>query len=390
MGTDAPRPVACVAGDMDLVRALAIAGIPCVVAAPANSPQRYTRFKRGTLDWSDSWQDPERQVETLLRFGAAQPAPPVLFYEDDGDLLLVSRHRDILRQAFRFVVAEQTLVEDLVDKARFQALAASLGLQVPHAVCVRPWEQTLDAVECDYPAIVKPLTRRPAAWALICEAGKALQIDSRAELTAPWERAARLQMPLMIQTLVPGAETAIESYHVYVGEDHRIVADFTGRKLRTFPARFGDSTALAITQAEDVAVLGRQIVSRLKLTGVAKFDFKRDPDGRLYLLEINPRFTLWHHLGAAAAVNIPALVYADLCGFPRPAIHPARAGASWCRAWQDVHAARELGVPLAHWARFVVACDAKSVIAWDDPLPFLAGLVWRGLAKVPFAGRAHA
>jgi hypothetical protein len=63
------------------------------------------------------------------------------------------------------------------------------------------------------------------------------------------------------------------------------------------------------------------------LTGGAKLDFKSAPDGRLLLLEINPRFNLWHHLGAVAGVNLPALVYADLVGLPRPATRPARAGA---------------------------------------------------------------
>ena len=62
------------------------------------------------------------------------------------------------------------------------------------------------------------------------------------------------------------------------------------------------------------------IVERLALTGVAKLDFKRDPQGNLRLLEINPRFNLWHHAGAIAGVNIPALVYADLAGLPRPPV----------------------------------------------------------------------
>jgi predicted ATP-grasp superfamily ATP-dependent carboligase len=48
-------------------------------------------------------------------------------------------------------------------------------------------------------------------------------------------------------------------------------------------------------------------------------------------LEINPRFTLWHHAGAVAGVNIPALVYADLTGTPRPATARAKAGVRRCR-----------------------------------------------------------
>jgi len=46
--------------------------------------------------------------------------------------------------------------------------------------------------------------------------------------------------------------------------------------------------------------LGRELTERVGLRGFAKFDFKRDPDGRLWLLQVNPRFNLWHHVGADA------------------------------------------------------------------------------------------
>jgi hypothetical protein len=80
-----------------------------------------------------SWKDPNALVERLLEFGRAQPQPPVFYYDGDADLLLVSRHRAQLREAFRFVVPEAELVEALVDKARFQALAERLELPVPRA-----------------------------------------------------------------------------------------------------------------------------------------------------------------------------------------------------------------------------------------------------------------
>ena len=37
-------PLACVMGDMDLVRPLGLAGIPCAAVAPAGAPPRYSRF----------------------------------------------------------------------------------------------------------------------------------------------------------------------------------------------------------------------------------------------------------------------------------------------------------------------------------------------------------
>jgi predicted ATP-grasp superfamily ATP-dependent carboligase len=169
----------------------------------------------------------------------------------------------------------------------------------------------------------------------------------------------------------------MESYHVYIDEAGKLVAEFTGRKIRTRPAAFGDSTALEITAAPDVAKLGREVVERIGLRGVAKVDFKRGANGRLYLLEVNPRFTLWHHLGARAGVNVPALVYDTLVGRVRPPVERARAGVRWCKVWSDYPAARANGIPSLPWLRWALGCEAMSGIAWNDPLPLLRAAVWR-------------
>src|SRR5437667_5997018 len=100
------RALACVMGDMDLVRPLGLAGICCAVVAPPGAPTRFSRFVRATIDWVDPWERADEMVEVLRRFGAAQPEPPVLFYHSDEELLLVSRYRERLAQAFRFVVPE--------------------------------------------------------------------------------------------------------------------------------------------------------------------------------------------------------------------------------------------------------------------------------------------
>jgi predicted ATP-grasp superfamily ATP-dependent carboligase len=146
---------------------------------------------------------------------------------------------------------------------------------------------------------VKPL-RRGAAWTALAGGHKALRVESAAALRAWWPRLATLGAPLLVQALIDGPETAIESYHCYVDGRGATVAEFTGRKIRTWPLDCGDSSALTISDAPDVAQAGRAAVKKLKLRGVAKLDFKRAPDGALFLLEVNARFTLWHHLAARA------------------------------------------------------------------------------------------
>lgn len=372
--------LACVLGDTDLLRALGLARIPCVVMAAPGEPARYSRFARAVLDWVDAWERPEELLELLERFAAAQATRPVLFYEEDRELLLISRYRERLRRLFRFVAPDPVLVEDLVDKGRFQALARRLDLPVPAARVLNP---SVDPIPLDlqFPVALKPIVRRGDQWTPIGGAAKALRLDSPLALVSNWPRLAATGIPVLLQQLIPGPETCIESYHVYVDEHGETAGEFTGRKIRTWPPAYGDSTALVITDSPEITTLGRDLVRRVGLRGVAKLDFKRAPDGRPYLLEVNPRFTLWHHLGARAGVNIPALVYADLAGLPRPRVQKAQAGVRWCKPWGDVAAARAAGIPFLSWLGWASRCEAKRVVAWDDPMPLVRGVLWRAMPR---------
>ena len=376
------QPLACVMGDMDLVRPLGLAGIPCAVVAPPGSPPTHSRFVRAVIPWTDFWEGTESLLEALVRFGAAQPEPPVLFYEEDSQLLLVSRHRERLAHSFRFVVADADLVESLVDKGRFLELAERHGLPVPATRRIRPApaSQAPD-LGLRFPVVIKPLVR-DHRWSAIGGAGKAVLAQTPPALRALWPRLSATGVDLLVQELIAGPETRMESYHVYIDGRGEIVGEFTGRKIRTFPLSLGHSTALTISDAADVAALGRALALKLGLRGVAKFDFKRGPDGTLHLLEINPRFSLWHHLGAAAGVNLPALVHADVAGRPRTHGSRARAGATWCRPLEDWRAARASGVSALSWTRWMLRCEANASLDPRDPMPFLSGEVYNRVRRL--------
>jgi predicted ATP-grasp superfamily ATP-dependent carboligase len=189
-------------------------------------------------------------------------------------------------------------------------------------------------------------------------------------------------MEVLAQQLIPGPEVNVESYHVYVDGHGDIAGEFTGRKIRTYPTEYGHSTAVETSNSPDVQALGREMVRRLGLRGVAKFDFKRGPDSKLYLLEINPRFNLWHHLGAAAGVNLPALVYSDLVRRPRCAARRATVGVEWCAVWEDAKATKAQGVSFFKWLPWMLRCETKSGMAWDDPMPFVRSKLWKRVSHL--------
>ena len=370
------RPLACVIGDMDLLRPLGLAGIRCAVPdAPGTLPRR-SRFTKATFPLVDPVTDPAGFGEGLAAFAAGLAEPPVLFYQGDWDMLAISRQRDALALVARFALADRELVEDLTDKARFLRLAERLELPVPAAAAADPAAPAPSELDVPFPWVIKPVTRVSGTWNALASGAKAIGVRSTTELTEVWPALAGAG-PLIVQELVPGPETLIESYHVYVDAGAAIAGEFTGRKLRTYPTAYGHSTAVEITDAPDVRELGRALVDRLGLHGVAKFDFKRAPDGRLLLLEVNPRFSLWHHPGALAGVNLPALVHADMTDTPRPPTGSARAGVRWCHPGTDLRACRAAGLSVPAWLRFVAGSRARSRVALDDPVPLLAGLVRR-------------
>src|SRR5262245_50882800 len=128
--TSANKPLACVMGGIDLVRPLGLFGVRAAVVTRPGSPALYSRFTQRALCRDGFYERDDDLLEALEWLGAALPQPPVLFFEEDAQLLLVSRHRDRLARTFRFAIADRELVEDLVDKSRFHALAERLGLPV--------------------------------------------------------------------------------------------------------------------------------------------------------------------------------------------------------------------------------------------------------------------
>lgn len=367
------RRIACVIGSMDLVRPLGRAGIRSTVVIEPGDVAAYSRFTRDVIPRADPTGEPDVLLERLVRYARTQAEPPVLYYGQDSELLFVSRRRDRLQENFRFAIADRELVEDLVDKARFRELARRLELPVPRAVHVDPAAASPSEVELRFPLIVKPAAHGRGDWNAVADGAKAVQVDGEGALRELWPRLSDAGLEVLLQELIAGPETRIESYHVYVDPAGDRAGEFTGRKIRTHPAAFGETTALEITDAGDVAELGREVASRLGLRGVAKLDFKRDEHDRLHLLEVNARFNLWHHAGAEAGVNLPALVFADQAGLPRPRTQRARPGVRWVYHEHDARAARRQGVPLRRWLPWAMSSEAKAIVAVDDPLPMVMG-----------------
>lgn len=387
------QPLACVLGDLSLVRALGRADIPVALAGPAEDLTALSRFVRTRITVPAVEEDPEGTAAVLCAWASSQRSQPVLFYQGDHELLLVSRQRRRLSRFFRMVLPDAQLVEDTVDKLRFAHLAEQAALPVPATLVIE--EGNLPRQELAewrrFPAILKPGSR--VGWfasKLSSEqtqrGQKAFRVQTAEELDALVPVLEQHPGGVILQQAIEGGEENVLSYHAYVRPDGEIAAEFTGRKVRTAPRSFGLSSCVEITDDEDVRRLGRRVLERLDFRGVVKLDFKQDVrDNRLYLLEVNPRFNLWHHPAAAAGANIPAIVYRDLVEpWARDLPRRARAGVRWMagrrdlRALREYRAARELGT--VGWMAQWLSVDIDEDMSFTDPIP-MAWDAWAALRR---------
>lgn len=381
-------PLACVIGDVSLVRALGRRHLPVALATDDRSASALrSRYIRAVVSIPSFVDRPDSAISALIDWAKTLSHRPVLFYEGDHDLLAISRARDFLRPFFRCVLPDRELVEDLVDKVRFAALAERLSLPVP---------ETRGLEECEtFPCIVKPAMR--SHWfgsriqtEAIGTNQKALRIESREELARVLPLLRQHETSFVVQEELDGEEDRVLSYHAYVRPGGEIVAEYTGKKIRTAPRRYGISTYVEITDDPEVKAMGRDAMKRISFSGVLKMDFKKDTRNRIRLLEINPRFNLWHHPATVAGACIPELVYRD-CIEPGSAQSPrkVRAGVRWLNTREDLRAYRERradgSLSLRDWLTQVFTAEVNEDLCLVDPLPGLwefAGVAKRRLQRL--------
>jgi predicted ATP-grasp superfamily ATP-dependent carboligase len=355
-----------------------------VTSSDPDAPSFFSRHCGQRRICASPAEDEGALLSDLVSLGQLHPGRPVLFYGDDALLRFLSRHREVLRERFRFALPPEGLLSALLDKIRFAALARELSLPVPPTILsTEGLDAAAIAARIPPPVILKPACHLGFHTAnAVAGLGpvKAFYAGSVAELGRMMDRLAAFSPDFVAQAYVPGGEEEVHSFHAYRDARGRVLGRYVGRKIRTYPRRAGISTYLELCDAPDLERLGLEVLERLGLMGVVKLDFKRDPrDGRYHLLEVNARFSLWNHLGAAAGVNLPLLAYRDLLGIPTAPSPPARAGLRWLSFADDARgffrsppSAGDLSFPA--WIASLRGPKVHDVFAWDDAWPLVASV----------------
>jgi len=376
---------ALVSGRIGLVRSLGREGIPVVLARDGRTVfERASRYCREFLTLPNYAACAEAALEALCEYGARQEEKPVAFFNGETDLVLFSQHRETLSEYFEILLAPHPLVRSLVDKDAFGMLAAEHDLPVPRTLTPKTRREVFEAAEqLGYPCVVKPVTQCRWHDPRILEAlglRKAMLVSSPDEMESLLDRLPDVDGGEMVQQYIPGDDSQHFDCHLYLDRNGTPRGTVVGQKLRIYPIHFGSGCYARRVDNPEVESVSLQALAKLGYTGAANINLKRHAaTGEYHILEINPRFSLWTILDAAAGVNLPLMQYCEAVGEELPVPTPPQHPVYWRWLGADVRALagyrRSGEMTRRQCLRSLFSYRRNTqfhVFAWDDPLPVAA------------------
>jgi D-aspartate ligase len=343
------------------IRSLGRAGIPVIAVDHRDFAIGFRSSYAFPVTAPDPVADEPGFIEAMRDLGDALARPAPVFPTHDEHLNSLARHRDELGERFRYPFPSWDVLEPLQSKRHQVDTAESLGLAAPRTLHPRSLDECRAAArEIGYPVLVKPsdniiFKRIYRRQAFLCELPG--ELDEAYEKAEPYEP--------MLQEFIPGGDDLLWTLGAAIAEDGEVLATFSGRKLRQTRANMGSARVGEAFWDDEVVDSGLSLLRALGFYGVAQVEWKRDPrDGRLKLIEVNPRLWQWHGLAGACGADVTLAAYWDLVGDRRPA-----------KTTEGCHKRWAISVMHGQSAAFRRPPYIDGVFAADDPKPAMVNVV---------------
>jgi predicted ATP-grasp superfamily ATP-dependent carboligase len=255
-------------------------------------------------------------LDRLLRSGRYAALIP----GSDAALLTVSEHRDRLERWARLGLPSREAVRRSVDKLLLLEAAAGAGLaQPPSRACADLHEAQAAASEVGYPVVLKPAQSFLPVNGGLRQHGVVVVRDGQTLAQA----VQKLAPPFIVQRF----ERARFLSCTGVFADGRLLALTTSRVLRLWPPVAGMHTfSETIHAPAGLADRVRELLAEIGWQGIFQLQMLELPDGRLSVIDLNPRVFASITLDDSAGANLAAVWCDWLLGRnPLPVVaQPAR------------------------------------------------------------------
>jgi len=271
--------------------------------------------------------EPERWVEFMASLAGAMGGKPALICSADQYVSAVSAHAS--RLADHYILSPGTRVQGLLATKQTQyELAAGHGMPLPRTEVVSSVEEVAAfAGAADFPCVLKPIHFRE--WQRLAPDNplfdtKVAVARSPAELAVNWRLASEANPSAIVQEIIQGPDTSKRVYLSCYDARGRRLGNAMFRELRCVPVGFGPASVtepVLDPVADDIC---DRFLRSIGYSGICEIEMKHDArDGRVKLIEANPRLSGSGDAAPYAGVDLCWLHYLDMIGMPVTPVAPS-------------------------------------------------------------------
>ncbi len=271
--------------------------------------------------------EPDAWLEFMLGLAGSLPAKAALIPSSDKFVSAIAKFADTLAQHF-YLSPGITLQGLLADKQSQYSLAADHGMPMPRTRRVETEADVVDfAREASFPCLVKPMhfrewQRFPAGHPLL-ETKVAIAKDPQS-LLDNYRLASAVNPCVILQEIIEGPDTSKRVYLSCYDARSQRIAHAMFRELRCNPVGFGPASVSEPVDDPETDAVCDGFLRSIGYVGICEIEMKWDSrDGRVKLIEANPRLSGGGDAAPYAGVDLCWLHYLDLIGQPVAPVQPA-------------------------------------------------------------------
>ena len=335
-----------------------------------------SRYIRKRIYFSE--QDYEKNLlNCLLETGRTLSRPAVIIPVSDKDMEIISRNREKLAGYFRMCMPDHATIEKLLNKHQFYRFAKEEGLPISNTFFPEPEDDLTDIIpQLRFPCLIKP-TWRQDAWFRKFRTQKVITVNHRDALLRSFKEAGKAAGNCIIQEIIPGREDQIYCAFTFLDHSSEPLGMFICRKIRQYPAHFGDTSMAESIQQPEVATLTRQICKQLGLKGYISIEFKFDAGDETYkIIEITPgRINRQTGISIQSGISIPGIWYDYLTCGNIASQESYQTNVRWISEFHELLSfpayIKSRQFTLKNWLRSYKNVKGFEIFSRDDLLPFL-------------------
>lgn len=363
-------------GGLAIVRSLGRLGASVyAVHRDRVSPAFFSRYCHERIIWDIDTAAPEASVRFLNELSARIGRRAILIATSDLGALFVADNADRLAEWFDFPAQDSAMMHALCSKREMYHLAKKWNVPTPETAFPQSRTDIETFLEtARFPVLLKPISSGPSALPM-------RRVEGRDELLRCFDSIEDLSSAnVMIQEYIPGGDEMTWTFNGYFDRRGECDVAFTGRKLRNYPAYFGQASLGLCTHNERVRTTTIAFMKAIGYRGPLDVGFRYDArDGRYKVNDINPRIgAMFRCFVGANGMDTARALYQDMSGLK---VSPAATQESrkWIvedRDWLSaLRYCRDGNLTLRGWLQSLRGVKEMSFLSWDDPKPVLGVFV---------------